>query len=118
MYSFALVVALLGTPAAAPPNRPPNITSTPTTTVASQTAYTYSVTATDPDNDPVTFSLLDPPAGMTIDAQGVIRWTPGAGEFGTYRIKVRADDGRDGSTTQEYDLVVQLPPPPPAPDPE
>ena len=46
---------------------------------------------------------------MTIDASGVVRWTPALGDVGAHPVKVRALDGRGGSTTQEYLLIVNSP---------
>src|SRR5262249_8772750 len=47
---------------------PPVITSNSVTTAAAGVAYTYTVAATDAENDPLTFALSTAPGGMTIDA--------------------------------------------------
>ena len=36
--------------------------------------YTYDVRATDPDGDPLTYSLPVKPDGMTITADGLVTW--------------------------------------------
>lgn len=59
-------------------NHPPVITSTPVTTATVGQPYTYDVEASDPDaGDTPTFSLVEKPEGMTINATtGLIEWTP------------------------------------------
>lgn len=58
------------------PNTMPTISSTPPTTVtAIGQYYTYAFNASDPDNNPLTFSLLQFPQGMTINSStGLIEW--------------------------------------------
>jgi RHS repeat-associated protein len=56
-------------------NRPPAIVSQPETNLLPSQAYTYPVHAIDPDNDPLTYSLVTFPRGMTIDSKsGFINW--------------------------------------------
>ena len=43
------------------PNRPPVFTSVPIVSGNVNTAYTYQATATDADNDPLTFALVSGP---------------------------------------------------------
>jgi RHS repeat-associated protein len=75
-----------------PPNLPPVITSTPPTSLHQRfnpnppgglfTNY-YQVTAFDPDvGDTLTYSLRTPPAWVTMDANGRIRFEPTCGSFG------------------------------------
>src|SRR6185295_15610365 len=69
-------------------------------TIANQTnAETFAispitVTATDPDNDPVTFSATGLPPGVTISAAGVISGTVAPGSAGSYSPIVTASDGK------------------------
>ena len=56
-------------------NRPPEIVSAPVTTAVLGHEYTYDVDAIDPDDDPVTYSIVEYPLNMTIDSHtGVINW--------------------------------------------
>ncbi|MHB1348851.1 MAG: carboxypeptidase regulatory-like domain-containing protein [Desulfobulbaceae bacterium] len=56
--------------------------------------------AVDPDDDPLTYSLTEAPAGMTIDPDsGLIQWTPSGTQKGTYYVTVRVADGRCGEDT-------------------
>src|SRR5262249_53675263 len=72
-------------------NRAPAITSSPNTEALVGKPYQYAVKATDPDEDPVTFSLVTAPAGMIIDAQsGMLSWSPKAGDIGNTSVTVQA----------------------------
>jgi hypothetical protein len=90
-------------------NRAPVITSTPTAPKG-QGAFEYVVTATDPDNDTLTYKLDTAPAGMTIDAAtGRITWQMPSNLTGPQQVRVSADDGNQGRAFQEFTLA-----PPPA----
>ncbi|MGF1498799.1 MAG: tandem-95 repeat protein [Elainellaceae cyanobacterium] len=68
-------------------------------------AYQYPALATDPDGDPLTYSLLQAPDGATIDsATGAIFWNPPA--VGSYDFSIQADDGRGGTAVQDFMVVV------------
>ena len=88
-------------------NLPPAITSVPPTTADTADTYTYAVRATDPENDPLTFSLTTFPTGMTIDTQtGFIQWSPDATQVGSQNVAIQVDDGQGGIATQTYTVVV------------
>ncbi len=88
-------------------NVSPGITSAPPTTAAVGQAYSYPVRASDPDADPLTFSLTSAPAGMTIDpATGLVRWTPTAAQTGNRSVTVRVEDGQGGFAEQSFTVVV------------
>ncbi|MEI6395379.1 MAG: PKD domain-containing protein, partial [Verrucomicrobiota bacterium] len=88
-------------------NLPPQFTSTPVTTAAPNTAYTYNAVAVDPNRDTVSYSLTQKPSGMSINSQsGVITWTPAASQLGGRLVTVMASDGKGGIATQPFNLVV------------
>jgi RHS repeat-associated protein len=98
--AFAVAVAR-------PPNQAPHITSSAVTSGRATEAYSYTVTATDPDSDPLTFALTAAPSGMTIGATtGAISWTPTAQHAGSQSVTVRVNDGRGGSDTQSFSITV------------
>src|SRR5262249_48797043 len=66
----------------------------------------YQVIATDQDNDPLTYSLVSPPSGMTVSTSGLVSWTPTASQVGNRSIQVQVADGRGGTYTQSYTLSV------------
>jgi RHS repeat-associated protein len=97
-------------------NDPPHVLSTPRTTIALGGRYAYQVQAIDPDADPLTYHLDTAPAGMNIDASGLVTWQPTAAEFGVNAVVLRVDDGRGGSASQSFtvNVVTQLSDRPPA----
>ncbi len=86
-------------------NRPPVITSQPTTTVNEGELHTYTIMTTDADPEDVLAYEVAGPNGITI-VNNVVRWTPGFHQAGTYPITVTVSDGID-SATQQYDLTVR-----------
>lgn len=88
-------------------NRDPVITSTPPTSGAEGSLYSYDVDATDPDGDTPTYSLAVSPGGMTIDsASGLISWTPGYAQAGDHGVTVNVTDGLGGSAIQSWTISV------------
>ncbi|MGH9936583.1 MAG: FG-GAP-like repeat-containing protein, partial [Blastocatellia bacterium] len=84
-------------------NRPPVISSQPVTSASEGQAYSYQVQASDSDGDaPLSFSLLQSPAGMNISGAGLIGWTPGSSQIGSFTVIIRASDGRGGAALQQY----------------
>src|SRR5262249_55971937 len=65
-------------------NQAPAITSIPVVEGLVGKSYAYSATATDPDNDPVHFSLSVGPAGMQVDGTtGKVAWSPSTDDLGS-----------------------------------
>lgn len=79
-------------------------------TVAEGAPLTFTVTATDPDGDPLTLSAADLPSGALF-AGGVFSWTPGYDAAGVYTITLVASDGVLSDTLQVPVTVVEAPPP-------
>ncbi|MFB8798301.1 MAG: putative Ig domain-containing protein [Microcoleus sp.] len=88
------------------PNRPPDITSSPRTVARIGNGYFYKLAATDPDGNPITFTLVSKPAGMTVDAEGLVSWIPTASQTGPIAVSVLASDGFGGSDTQSWTVNV------------
>ena len=88
-------------------NHAPAITSLPGIEATVESEYRTTVTATDPDNDSLTFALGSGPVGMTIDPiSGAITWTPTVDQKGNHEVIVRADDGRGGVAEQRFTLTA------------
>ncbi|MHB1524597.1 MAG: putative Ig domain-containing protein, partial [Candidatus Dormibacteria bacterium] len=91
-----------------PPNLSPVFTSSPVTSANVGTPYTYQATAVDQDGDPLTYSIGSGPNGMTIDpSTGLVQWTPTVAELGTTSVTLDVSDGRGGSASQTYSILVQ-----------
>ena len=82
----------------------PTITSTPATTGIIGTAYSYTITATDPENDPLTYALVSGPNNMTISGN-VISWTPSAGQTGANAVRLTFRVQYNNSSAQDVDLA-------------
>jgi YD repeat-containing protein/probable HAF family extracellular repeat protein len=88
-------------------NVPPGINSTPPTTAYVDEQYVYAVRATDPENNPLTFSLTTSPAGMSIDPNtGYVEWIPTATQATSHDVAILVEDGQGGSATQTYTVEV------------
>ena len=85
-------------------NRAPKFISVPVKTAVVGLPYEYQAKAMDEDKDGVSFSLVEPPAGMTIQA-GKVSWTPSAA--GSFTVKIKASDGRGGEKLQEFVIEVK-----------
>ena len=105
LFSFLMVGCNGTTP---PINHAPSIISVPSLTATVDTEYTYTVIATDADDDALTYSVS--PSDLAI-ADNVITWTPTAA--GTKDVIVSVSDDTD-TTTQSFTITVSEP----VPDPE
>jgi len=89
-------------------NDPPQITSSPSPTATPSSLYTYTVTAIDPQGDPLSFRLLYHPAGMALSQTGFLSWTPTPGQAGSsFPVKLEVRDNKGGSFFQTFSLLVQ-----------
>ena len=107
IFLFVILVVGCGSSGPTPTNQTPIITSTPITTATVGAAYTYNVTATDPDGNALTFSLTINPTGMTINSTtGLIDWTPTTA--GNYNVIVKVSDNGIPvkSITQSFTVIV------------
>ena len=87
-------------------NTPPQFVSTPVTNGSANQAYSYQATATDAENDAVSYGLGVFPEGMTINSDtGVINWTPPTG--GSYEIEVLVFDAQGGTNKQVFTLEIE-----------
>jgi uncharacterized repeat protein (TIGR01451 family) len=89
-------------------NRPPRITSSPGTSATVGTLYAYQPAATDPDSDPLTFSLTEQPSGMILSATNRVEWTPTVAQNGYHDVALKVIDGRGGYAIQTWTVYVQL----------
>jgi hypothetical protein len=92
-----------------PPNRPPvaSCSATPASVYAgSGDAVEVRADASDPDNDPLTYTWTA--TGGTVDGAGAqVRWSSTGLAVGSYTVTVRVDDGRGGVTSCSADAHVE-----------
>lgn len=86
---------------AAAANRAPTISGTPGTSVNVGSAYTFTPTADDPDDDTIAFGIANKPAWATFDTTtGRLSGTPAAADVGTTsNIVISVSDGKGGNAT-------------------
>ena len=97
-------------------NALPSFTSAPPTQVLAGETFLYQAAITDPypTDDVHTFSLVEAPAGMTIEPQtGLVQWTPAASDGGSHAVRILVSDAYGGSAEQSFEVLVVLAPPPP-----
>jgi hypothetical protein len=86
-------------------NQPPVFTGTVATAGTVGAVYTTTLQATDPDGDPLTFSLTTAPTGMTISG-AVITWTPASGQKGDNAVTASVSDGKGGTDSRSWTIKV------------
>ncbi|MGB0743358.1 MAG: Ig-like domain-containing protein, partial [Opitutales bacterium] len=88
-------------------NRPPVFTGLPASAASSEFAYTSTAKAEDPDQDTLTYILVEGPAGLEMDSStGALTWSPSRSQIGLHAVRIRAEDDRGGSTESEFQISV------------
>lgn len=75
-------------------------------TVVNGATLTFTASATDGDNQPISYSLIGAPAGATISAAGAFSWKPSA--TGNATFKVRATDNGSPALYDEEQITVTV----------
>lgn len=86
----------------------PEIVSAPELFARTSEEYTYQLEVTDVDDDMnFNYALSNAPAGMEVDVNGLITWSPAVGGYTTDPITVTVEDLCAGLTdTQVFELYV------------
>ncbi|MGE5308017.1 MAG: putative Ig domain-containing protein [Deltaproteobacteria bacterium] len=88
-------------------DRPPVFQSIADQTVNENSPLSFTVSATDPDSDPVTMSAGTLPKGASFNAStGSFTWTPDYTQAGTYTVIFTASDGKGGTATKSVKITV------------
>jgi len=75
-----------------PTNRPPVLAAIGSKSVSENSLLTFTISATDPDGDTVTYSATGLPTGATLTGR-TFSWRPGYTQAGTHNITFIASDG-------------------------
>jgi hypothetical protein len=94
--------------AAAPSNHAPTISGTPATSVMQGMAYSFAPTASDADNDTLTFSIANKPTWAQFNTgNGALTGTPTAGDVGTTAgIVISVSDGKVSAALAAFSIAV------------
>jgi hypothetical protein len=96
----------VGTPAST--NGPPAIFGAPATTTLAGTPYVFAAAASDPDSDPLTYSIINRPAWASFDNAGILAGTPSPTDVGSYEdIVISVSDGVNVAALAPFTLVVR-----------
>ena len=69
--------------------------------------FTYQVIAYDTDSSELTYSLTEKPEGMQIGSStGLITWTPGENQIGTFTVKVKVSNG-NGFSLEQFEITIE-----------
>src|SRR5437660_900965 len=89
-------------------NHAPAISSNPPLSATVGRLYSYNLTGSDPDNDPIYWSLVSGPWGMSLDPNlGTLRWLPTAIQVGPQNVTVKLVDDYGGSVNQSWTISVR-----------
>ena len=91
------------------PNDPPQISGTPSSMATVDQQYLFLPSASDPDGDDLTFSIVNRPSWASFNATtGRLRGTPVEGEEGVYdNIEISVNDGELSATLPAFSLTVE-----------
>ncbi|MEW8622631.1 MAG: putative Ig domain-containing protein, partial [Candidatus Thiodiazotropha endolucinida] len=87
-------------------NDAPVINSVPVTSGIENQAYQYQVQVEDPDSNTFSYNLTTAPAAMSIDANGLIEWTPDYLAAGDHPVTVAVQDTLGASGEQSFTLTI------------
>jgi len=89
-------------------NLPPAIISVPSLLASEGSLYSYQVSATDPNGDPLDYALADGPAGMTIHpVSGLLNYTPAVGQAGSVPVRLQVLDSSNALGEQAFTLEIR-----------
>ena len=69
--------------------------------------FIYQVIAYDTDKGELTYSLIEKPEGMQIGSStGLITWTPGESQIGTFTVEVKVSNG-NGFSLEQFEITIE-----------
>lgn len=89
-------------------NNAPIITSTPNFEAFAEQLYSYQIIAADPDNNPLTYRLVEAPENMSINNDGYVTWIPNSALEGANAIKLRVFDSYGAYSEQSFNVSVNV----------
>ncbi|HNO10078.1 MAG TPA: putative Ig domain-containing protein, partial [bacterium] len=92
-------------------NRAPKMNAVGTKNGKEGSEISFSASASDPDNDNLSFSLVGGPSGATMSSDGKFTWTPQTGQSGTFNFTVKVSDGTAEASAPVTVIVAKAPQP-------
>jgi hypothetical protein len=90
----------------------PALDALPNRTAHPGQLLSFYANASDPDGDLITYNLVTPPSGATINpGSGLFTWTPGWNQIGSFTITIRASDPAQVNTQGSCTVTVSDPGP-------
>jgi glucose/arabinose dehydrogenase len=92
-----------------PPSASPTISGSPETFLYSGQAYDFTPTASDPDNDPLSFSISGMPGWMSFDpGTGRLQGAPDVSDAGLFsNITISVSDGATTTSLAPFSIAVE-----------
>ena len=90
-------------------NRPPVLSAIGNKTVSVGNTLTFTLSASDPDNDPLTYSVspLPLPANVSFDTSArSFTFTPAGNQVGSFNLTFALSDGRGGTASETVAITV------------
>ncbi len=88
-------------------NRPPSLNSIGDKTVRVGNTLIFTVSASDPDNDPLTYSVFSLPVNASFDTSTrTFSFTPAASQVGSLSLTFAVSDGKGGSVSETISIIV------------
>jgi PKD repeat protein len=88
-------------------NRNPVLASIGNKNINENSNLSFTISASDPDLDPLTYSASGLPGGATFNsATRTFAWTPGFTTTGTYNVTFTVDDGNGGTDSESIVITV------------
>lgn len=89
-------------------NQPPVLTAIDNSEILVGKSSSWQLQGSDPDGDELTYKLISPPSGMTIDpTSGRLQWTPVAADVGRWSIMASVEDRFGASASARFELNVR-----------
>ena len=88
------------------PEIPPTIVSSPVASVVAGQHYGYDLLVANPNGGPLSYAVVNGPAGLAIDPAGRVTWSPQASNIGINPVVLSVTDAQGTKVTQAYNLTV------------
>jgi hypothetical protein len=100
-----------GSPPPVATNRAPTISGVPTTSIATGQTYSFQPTASDPDGQTLTYSIVNRPGWAAFNTStGRLTGTPSSAQTGTFAgIVITVSDGAASASLPAFSITVSAP---------